>query len=207
MLFFNYPNNPNNLKNPNYHTSIMLSLSEIKVGKVILVNNDPYLVNRTDHHKMGRGGAVLKTKLRNLITGNVLDKTFQGNEKCDEADTETKKANFLYKDESEANFMDNGNYEQFSLPLDQIGDKQNFLKEGTDVDVLYFDSKPVAINLPIKIKLKVSSAPPGVKGNSAGNVTKQVELETGITISAPMFINTGDEIIVNTDSGEYVERA
>jgi len=185
----------------------MLSLNEIKVGKVILVNNEPYLVIRTDHHKMGRGGAVLKTKLRNLISGNILDKTFQGNEKCEKADTATKKANFLYKDDREAFFMDNDNFEQFSLPLEQIGDKQKFLKDSTDVDILYFEDKPVAVDLPIKIKLKVVSAPPGVKGNSAGNVTKQVELETGVTINAPMFINTDDEIIVNTDTGEYVERA
>ncbi len=185
----------------------MLSLSEIKTGRVIRVSGEPYLVTRTDHHKMGRGGAVLKTKLRNLISGHVLDKTFQGNEKCEEADTEEKKANFMYKDEREANFMDNDTYEQFGLPLDQIGDKQRFLKEGTDVDLLYFEGRPVAVNLPVKVALRVKSAPPGVKGNSAGNVTKQVELETGAMIAAPMFINEGDTIVVNTDTGEYAERA
>jgi elongation factor P len=185
----------------------MLSLSEIKTGKVVLVNSEPFLVIRTDHHKMGRGGAVLKTKLRNLISGNMLDKTFQGNDKCEEANTEKKKANFMYKDDRQAYFMDNDNYEQFDLPLEQIGDKQKFLKDGTDVDTLYFDNKPVAVDLPIKVKLKVTNAPPGVKGNSAGNVNKQIELETGAIINAPMFINTGDEIIVNTDTEEYVERA
>jgi elongation factor P len=185
----------------------MLSLSEIKTGKVILVNCEPYLIIRTDHHKMGRGGAVLKTKLRNLISGNMLDKTFQGNDKCEEANTEKKKANFMYKDDNQAYFMDNENYEQFDLPLEQVGDKQKFLKDGTDVDTLYFDNRPVAVDLPIKVKLKVTSAPPGVKGNSAGNVNKQIELETGAVINAPMFINTGDEIIINTDTGEYVERA
>jgi elongation factor P len=185
----------------------MLSLNEIKVGKVLLVAGEPYLVTRTDHHKMGRGGAVLKTKLRNLITGNLLDKTFQGNDKGEEANTERKKANFMYKDDREAHFMDNENYEQFSISLDQIGEKQKFLKEGIDVDTLYFDNKPVSIVLPIKLKLMVTFAPPGVKGNSAGNVTKTIELETGASINAPMFINQGDEIIVNTDSEEYVERA
>ena len=185
----------------------MLSLSEIKIGKVLRVSGEPYLVTRTDHHKMGRGGAVLKTKLRNLINGNILDRTFQGSDKCDEADTEEKKANFMYKDEREANFMDNETYEQFSLPLDQIGEKQKYLKEGTDVNVLYFEGRPVAVNMPVKVALKVKSAPPGVKGNSAGNVTKQIELETGACLAAPMFINEGDEIVVNTDTGEYVERA
>ncbi len=185
----------------------MLSLSEIKVGKVIELNNEPYIVIKADHHKMGRGGAVLKTKLKNLINANVLEKTFQGNDKAEEADIERKKASYMYKDENEAYFMDNNDYEQFSLPLDQIGEKQKFLKEETNVDVLYFSNKPVSIDLPIKIKLLVTSAPPGVKGNSAGNVTKQIELETGATINAPMFINEGDTIVINTDTEEYVERA
>lgn len=182
-------------------------MNEIKVGKVIEINNEPYIVIKTDHHKMGRGGAVLKTKLKNLISANVLEKTFQGNDKAEEANIERKKANYMYKDENEAHFMDNTDFEQFSLPLDQIGDKQKFLKEDTDVDVLYFSNKPVSIDLPIKMKLLVTSAPPGVKGNSAGNVNKQIELETGTTINAPMFINEGDVIIVNTDTEEYVERA
>ena len=185
----------------------MLTLSEIKIGKVIRIGDEPYVVVKTDHHKMGRGGAVLKTKLRNLITDSVLEKTFQGNEKAEEAETETKKTNFMYKDEGQAYFMDNQTYEQFSFSLEQIGEKQRFLKEGTDVDTLYFSDKPVAVDLPIKMDLKVVSAPPGVKGNSAGNVTKQVELETGAKINAPMFINEGDIIKVNTDTGEYVARA
>lgn len=185
----------------------MLSLNEIKVGKVIDLNNEPFLVAKTDHHKMGRGGAVLKVKLKNLINGNVLDKTFQGNDKAEEANTEKRKANFMYFDDDNANFMDNENYEQFSIALDAIGEKKKYLKEGTDVDVLYYDNNPVAIDLPIKMEFKVISAPPGVKGNSAGNVTKQVELETGLLINAPMFINEGDIIKVNTDTGEYAERA
>mgnify|MGYP001593758550 FL=1 len=155
---------------------------------------------------MGRGGAVLKTKLRNLINGNVLDKTFQGNEKAEDAETETKKANFMYKDENEAHFMDNEIYEQFSFSLANIGEKIIFMKDGMDVDVLYFEGRPAAVSLPIKIELKVASAPPGMRGNSAGNVTKTVELESGASISAPMFINEGDIIRVNTDTGEYVER-
>lgn len=185
----------------------MLTISEIKIGKIIRVDGSPFVVVKADHHKMGRGGAVLKVKLRNLISGSVLDKTFQGNEKAEEAETETKKANYLYKGENEIFFMDNESYEQFSLPLSEIGEKIKFMKEGTDVNVFYFDERPVAIDLPIKIDLKVISAPPGVKGNSAGNVTKMVELETGVEIAAPMFINKGDIIRINTDTGEYVERA
>jgi len=184
----------------------MLSINEIKIGKVIQVNNEPYVILKTDHHKMGRGGAVLKVKLKNLINGNMLDKTFQGNDKAETADTEKKKANYMYKDENNANFMDSETYEQFTLPLDTIGDKIKFMKDGTDVDILYFQGNPVAIDLPIKVELKVTSAPPGVKGNSAGNVMKQVELETGATISTPLFVNEGDVIRINTDTEEYVER-
>lgn len=185
----------------------MLNLNEIKIGKVLEVSGEPFLVIKTDHHKMGRGGAVLKVKLRNLINGNILDKTFQGNDKADEAQVQKKKANYLYKDDVNAILMDNETYEQFEIPLEQIGDKQRFLKDGTDVDTLYFDNKPVAIEMPVKMEFKVTESPPGVKGNSAGNVTKQVIIETGATVNAPMFINEGDVIRINTDTGEYVERA
>ena len=184
----------------------MLNFNEIKTGKVIKIGNDPYVIIKTDHHKMGRGGAVLKTKCRNLINGNILEQTFQGSEKAEEAATETKKANFLYKDKNEAIFMDNNSYEQFGLALTELGESAKFLKEGTDVDVLYFESKPVSISLPIKMEFKVISAPPSIKGNSAGNINKQVEIETGAQISVPIFVNEGDVIRVNTETGEYVER-
>jgi elongation factor P len=185
----------------------MLSMSEIKVGRLVRISGEPYAVIKTDHHKMGRGGAVLKIKVKNLLSGNILDKTIQGNEKLDEAETEKRKVNYLYKDERQAFFMDNQSYDQFSLDLETLGEKIYFMKEGADVDALYFEGKPAAIDLPIKIKLKVTSAPPGVKGNSAGSVNKKVTLETGAEIAVPMFIKEGDEIIFNTDSGEYVERA
>jgi elongation factor P len=184
----------------------MLSLNELKTGTVIRIANEPYVIVKAEHHKMGRGGAVLKTKMRNLINGNMLEKTFQGNDKAEEAETQKKKANYLYKDDNNANFMDNESYEQFGLSLESIGDKIKFLKDDTDVDVFYFDGNPVSVQLPVKIELKVTSAPPGVKGNSAGNVTKVVELETGAEINVPMFINEGDVIRINTESEEYVER-
>ena len=185
----------------------MLNINEIKTGAVLEINGEPFIVLKTDHHKMGRGGAVLKTRMKNLISGAVLDRTFQGNDKAETAQTERKKAGFLYKDDNEAYFMDNESYEQFSLALEQLGNKTEFLKEGMEVAALYFNDKPVAVELPIKVELKVVSAPPGVKGNSAGNVNKTVELETGAQVSVPLFVNTGDIIRVNTDTGEYVERA
>jgi elongation factor P len=184
----------------------MLNLNEIKIGKLIRISDEPFVVIKAEHHKTGRGGAVLKTKLKNLITGNVLEKTFQGSDKAEEAETETKKANFLYIQENEAYFMDNANYEQFSFTVDQLGGKEKYMKEGVDVDILYFDDKPVSVSLPIKMDLKVVSAPPGVKGNSVGSVTKVAILETGAEMNVPMFVKEGDTIRINTDTEEYVER-
>lgn len=184
----------------------MLNFNEIKTGKVIKINNDPFVIIKTDHHKMGRGGAVLKTKCRNLINGSILEKTFQGVDKAEEAETETKKANYLYKEKDEAFFMDNESFEQFNLSLEEIGSSAKFLKEGVDVDVLYFESRPVSVSLPVKMDFLVVSAPPGVKGNSVSNVNKTVELETGTELSVPMFINEGDLIRVNTETEEYTER-
>lgn len=185
----------------------MLGISEIKIGRVVVVNGEPYVVVRADHHKMGRGGAVLKIKLRNLISSNMLERTVQGNEKLEEAQTQTQKANFLYKDMNEAYFMNNNSFEQFNLPLEDLGDKVQYLKEGIDVDVLYFNDRPVAVSLPIKMEFKVVSAPPAVKGNSVGSVTKVAELETGAKVNVPVFIAEGETIRINTDTGEYVERA
>ena len=184
----------------------MLSLNEIKLGKVVRINNEPFVVIKAEQHAMGRGSAVLKTKLKNLISGSVMERTWQGNDKAEEANVIRKKANYLYQDGTDAFLMDVENFEQFNLPLDQLGGKDRFLKEDTEVLVLYFNDRPVAIDLPIKIELKVVSAPPGVKGNSAGNVNKTVELETGASIQVPMFVNEGDTIRVNTETEEYAER-
>ncbi len=185
----------------------MLSLTEIKIGTLITINGEPYVVVKSEHHKVARGGATLKTKLKNLITGNMVERTYQGNDKAEEADVEKRKANFMYKDESFAYFMDNETYEQYSLPIDQLGGKERFMKDGIDVLVMHFEGKPMTVELPIKVELTVTSAPPGVRGNSAGNVMKTAELETGAVISVPMFVESGDVIRINTETEEYVERA
>jgi len=185
----------------------MLSLTEIKVGTVITINGEPYVVVKSEHHKVARGGATLKTKLKNLITGNIMERTYQGNDRAEQADVQKRKANYLYKDETFAHFMDTETYEQYSLPVDNLGGKERFMKDGIDVVVLHFEGKPMTVELPIKVELLVTSAPPGVRGNSAGNVTKTAELETGAVISVPMFVETGDVVRINTDTEQYVERA
>lgn len=149
---------------------------------------------------------MLRTKIKNLLTGGIVDVTFKGNEKLDEAEMTRGKAQFTYKDSAGYNFMDNSSFEQFTLSDQQIGTQAGFLKEGTEIDVLSWNGKPININLPFKVDIEVVEAPPSIKGNSAGAVTKTVVLETGAKISAPIFIKVGDIIKVNTQTGEYVER-
>lgn len=185
----------------------MLNISEIKSGKNIVWNDTPYAVLYHEHSKTGRAGAVLRTKLKNLITGAVQDKTFQGSEAVTEADITKSKAQYTYRDGKEFQFMDNETYEQFSLSQDAIGENANYLKEGTEVTLLNYNGNPINIELPIKIKLRVTEAPPGVRGNTVSTGGKVVTLETGLKITTPLFVKTGDEVIVNTERGEYVGRA
>jgi len=185
----------------------MLNLSDIKTGKNILWNDTPYVVLYHEHSKTGRAGAVLRTKLKNLITGAAMEKTFQGSEAVYEADITKAKAQYIYQEGQDYYFMDSENYEQFSLSKDALGGNVNYIKEGTEVTLLNFNSHPINIELPIKIKLKVTEAPPGIKGNTVSTGGKVVTLETGLKITAPLFVNEGDEIIINTERGEYVSRA
>ena len=184
----------------------MLSFSDIKLGTIITHAYQPYLVVQAQHLKMGRGGANLKTKLKNLITGQNLEITFSGGDKIEEANLERSKANFLYSENETYHFMNNESYEQFQLNQEVIGVQAGFLKEGLTVDVLIYKNKPVSVKLPVKVDLKVLECPPGVKGDTAGAATKLVTLETNKEVKAPLFINQGDLIKINTETGEYVER-
>ena len=185
----------------------MIGIADIKTGKSILLNGMPFAVLYHEHSKMGRAGSVLRTKLKNLATGAVLEKTFQGAEQVEEAQITKSKAQFLYREGVDYCFMDNESYEQFTLSKEALGDNINYLKEGTEVSILNFNGNPINIELPVKITLRVVEAPPGVKGNTVSTGGKMVTLETGIKISTPLFIKEGDEIIINTERGEYVSRA
>ena len=185
----------------------MLSITDLKTGTKLTMDNDPYVVVSYYHSKMGRGGAVVKTKLKNLRTGGTIDKTFQGADKVEEADLSKKTVMYLYSDESDAYFMDNESYDQFTLPLSKIGSQKQFLVDNSNVDILYFQDKPLNIELPIKMIFDVISAPPAVKGNTASSITKKVTLSTGASVDAPIFIKEGDKIVVNTSDCSYVERA
>lgn len=185
----------------------MIGINEIKLGKNIVLDGVPYAVLYHEHSKTGRAGAVLRSRLKNLANGSVLEKTFQGADKVEEADIAKSKAQYLYKDNENFSFMDMGSYEQFTLSADSLGSFINYLIEGTEVQVLSFNDVPINIELPIKMKLKVVEAPPGIKGNTVSTGGKMVTLETGLKISTPLFIKDGDEIVVNTEKGEYVSRA
>lgn len=185
----------------------MLSLTEIKPGKKIIVSGDPFVVVAAQHSKMGRAGAVLRTKMRNLLSGAVISKTFQGSDSFEEAQIESQAAQYLYKEGENFCFMNSESYEQFELSDKVIGENAGYLKEGTELDILYFNGNPVNIELPIKIDLEVTEAPPAIKGNTADGGSKEVALETGIKITTPLFIKEGDKIKVNTQTGEYVSKA
>lgn len=183
-------------------------MNDLKLNKVISHDGQPYVVVYTQHVQMGRGSAVLRTKLKNLITGQMLERTFKHVDKIQEADLAHNKANFLYKSGDSFEFMDNTSFEQFTLSPEQVGKLQHFVKEGADVDVLYYEGKPVSIELPTKVQLKVTETEPAIRGNTAqGNVMKSATLETGYVIQVPLFVNQDDVIVVNTETGEYVERA
>lgn len=185
----------------------MLGITEIKTGKNIILNGEPFAVLYHEHSKTGRAGAVLRTKIKNLKTGAVLERTFQGADKIEEAEITKSKAQYLYKEADNYFFMDSENYDQFSLPRSVLGNAPDYLVEGTEVVILNFSGNPINIEIPVKVKLKVIEAPPGIKGDTAGSGGKVVLLETGLKVTAPLFIKEGDELIINTEKGEYAERA
>ena len=185
----------------------MLSLADIKTGKTILLGDDPYTVLYHEHSKTGRAGAVLRTRIKNLRTGAVLEKTFQGYDKVEDAEITKSKAQYLYREGDLFHFMDSASYEQFSLEKEALGDAPNYLVEGTEVDIVNFQGNAINVEIPIKMTLTVTDAPPGLKGDTASGGDKSVTLETGIRVTTPLFVKTGDKIIVNTTSGTYVSRA
>mgnify|MGYP001259330924 CR=1 FL=1 len=185
----------------------MLTLTEIKTGKRILFNGEPYLVMDYQHSKTGRAGAVLRTKLKNLLTGAIIDHTFQGADKVEETEVAKSHAQYLYHEGDEYQFMETENYDQFSLSKNVLGYVTDYLVEGTEVPVLNFDGRPINVEIPVKVMLTVTDAPPGIKGDTASGGDKVVTLETGLQVTTPLFVKTGDKIIVNTEKGTYVSRA
>lgn len=184
----------------------MLSINDLKTGVIFEDGGDPWQVLEYQHSKTGRAGAVLRTKIKNLKTSATLNKTFQASEKFAEVRLERKKAQFLYEDQGLV-FMDISNFEQFTLGKEIIGGAKNFIKEGDEIQIAFFDGKPIMIDLPPKVTLRVVEATEADKGNTATAATKKIVLETGLEVNAPMFIKKDEMIIIDTRDGSYVERA
>lgn len=185
----------------------MPNLTDIKTGIVVKINKDPYLVVWNQFNRKQQRKPVMRTKLKNLINGSCLDKTFLAGESFEFASISNKKCQYLYKDNENAFFMDNESFEQFELNLEQIESAVPYLKDDSEVYVTFYEGRAISVQLSPKISLKVIETPPGVKGDTVSGGTKHAKLESGVTINVPLFIEEGEEIIVNTETGEYCGRS
>lgn len=185
----------------------MLAVTELRIGVAFVYRDDPYQVISYHHHKMGRGGSNIRIKMRNLRTGGVLEETFKGGDSFEEANLAKRKSQYLYGDAKTLTLMDQETFDQFELAREVVGDLANYLTEGADVEVLLFDDKPIGLTLPIKVTLKIAEAAPGFKGDTAARSYKPATLESGATVQVPFHIKPGDEIVIDTRTGDYVERA
>lgn len=185
----------------------MLNYSELRKGVKIILTNQPYEIIETSSMFKGRGSSVIRAKVKNLITGSILAKTFHPSDAFEEVELRKIQVKFLYFHRGEFIFYEKDNpTKRFKLTQEQIGQQAEFLKPNEIVEGIMFNEKIVNISLPIKIALKVIEAPPGIKGNRAEAGTKTIALETGAKINAPLFVKEGDIIEVNTETGEYVRR-
>lgn len=185
----------------------ILSYNEILQKKVIEYNGEPYKVVSAHIFRMQQRKPVNQTKLQHLVSGKVIEISFHQNESVPEADIETMDANYLYTNRGESWFAEAGNPKnRFSFPEDVVHEKVQWLKQNSEVEILVYKEKPIMVEIPIKIDLKVTEAAPAVKGDTVSGGSKQVTLESGATVQVPMFINEGDILRINTETGDYVER-
>lgn len=180
--------------------------TELKTGKIFQENGTPLLVLKYEHIKVSRGSAQVKVRVRNLLTGQVYERSFQSTGKVEPADVYTKNVQYLYNDGSFV-FMDPETYEQFSIESDVIGDSSRFLVEGQTVMVQYFNDKPISVDLPITMVFEVTYTEPGYKGNTVTNVLKPATIDNGAEVKVPIFIKIGDKVKIDTRSGDYVSKA
>ena len=186
----------------------MISTNQFKNGTHIDVEGTIYKIVEFQHVKPGKGPAFVRTKLKRTTDGNVIDKTFRAGEKFRPVRTETRKMQFLYKDGSDAHFMDTETYDQLTIPETSVQEPLQWILESQEVDLLYIDGNPADIQVPSAVEMAVSETEPGVKGDTAsGGGDKPATLESGVSVRVPLFVNVGDRVRVDTRSGEYVSRA
>lgn len=184
----------------------MYSTAEFKKGLKIEIDGTPFAIADFQHVKPGKGGAFVRTKLKNLLTGRVLDQTFRSGERVKKPDLVEKEMQYLYKDGDNYCLMDNETYEQIMLTDEQMGEAVLYLTENMNLQVLFFNQQPVAVDLPNFVELEVAQTEPGVRGDTASGGTKPATLESGAVIQVPLFINEGDRVKVDTRTGTYIER-
>jgi len=184
----------------------LISTNEFRKGSKIEYKDNPYEVIDFQHVKMGRGGAIVRTKMKNLRTGSIIEETFKGGEKLHTPNLEDKSMQYLYNQDTMYYFMDMETYEQSPLSLEQLGESKKFLKENMEVKVLYYGGSPIAVEIPIFVGLKIIKTDPGVKGDTASGGSKPATLETGLTVRVPFHINEGDIVKIDTRTSEYVEK-
>ena len=186
----------------------MASPNEIKKGIVLLHNNDPWVVTEFQHINPGKGAAFVRTRIKNVRDGRTLEQTYKVSESVDIVEVEYKNMQFLYKDESGYHFMDPATYDQHSMDVAEVGDQEKYLQDGMTVLLSFYEDRPIAITLPKKMTFVIIETMPAVKGDTAsGNVQKDAKTDAGFTVRVPIFINQGEKVVVNTETGEYVERA
>ena len=183
-----------------------LSITDLKKGAVFALDGVPYRVVEYSQKVMGRGGSIVNVKIKNLLDGKVLDRTFKGGDRLDSADITTRTAQYLYGEGTNYHFMDPENYEQFELSVSSAENLSDFIKEGSNVSVQFFNGRPIGVELPKNVNLEVIYTEHAVKGDTSGAVTKSAELETGLNIKVPAFIKMGDIVSVDTATGTYRER-
>jgi elongation factor P len=186
----------------------MISTNQFKNGNHIEVDGTIFKVVEFQHVKPGKGGAFVRTKLRRTTDGNVIDRTFRAGEKFRAVRTEARKMQFLYSDGDDAHFMDSESFEQMAVPQASLADKLRWTKPNDDVDVLFIDDKPADLQLPSSVELEVTETEPGLRGDTAsGGGNKPATLETGATVQVPLFVDIGDRVKVQTETGAYISRA
>ena len=184
----------------------MITTNQLKRGTVIKLEQELFSVIEFQHVKPGKGGAFVRTKLRNIKKGSVIDKTFRAGEKVEDVRLEKRPMQYLYDEGDSLVFMYTENYEQESIPKDAIGEAINYIKEEDIVNITIYEDEPISIEPPDFVTVKVTYAEPGLKGDTATNVLKPVKIETGAEIRVPLFVEEGDKIKIDTRTGEYVER-
>lgn len=185
----------------------MINVNDIKNGMTIIFEDNLYMVLEFLHVKPGKGAAFVKTKLRNLRTGSIVEKTFNSSIKLEKAMISKTNMQYLYGSGDVYNFMNMETYEQIELTKDQIGEDAKFLKDGINVDITFFEGEMLGISLPDKIEYTITHTEPAVKGNTTNNALKDAELENGLMIRVPLFIQEGEHVLVTTSDGKYDSRA